>query len=186
MVGKGLCRKHYVRMQRKGDTSDVRKNAARKCEWPGGCDRSATVRGRCGNHKIRPTKQPRRLACPACGAGFVGYRSDTVFCSRTCKAKGRTGDGRGAEAARRSYFKRQYGLTVDQVDEMLLGGCAICGTIDWPGRHNRGHIDHDHATGKVRGVLCSECNTGLGKFRDDPELVDRAAAYLRSAVDLTP
>lgn len=40
------------------------------------------------------------------------------------------------------------------------------------------HIDHDHRTGKVRGILCQACNLGLGKFRDDPALIKSAIRYL--------
>ncbi len=40
------------------------------------------------------------------------------------------------------------------------------------------HIDHDHSTGKVRGLLCSCCNTGIGMFKDNPDVLDRAAFYL--------
>jgi hypothetical protein len=51
--------------------------------------------------------------------------------------------------------------------------CVICGSQD------KLVVDHGHATGKVRGMLCSHCNLGLGHFRDDPTLLEFAAAYVR-------
>ena len=51
--------------------------------------------------------------------------------------------------------------------------CVICGS-DEPLV-----VDHDHKTGKVRGMLCNHCNRGLGHFRDDPELLEFAAQYVR-------
>lgn len=58
--------------------------------------------------------------------------------------------------------------------------CEICGRVDGDcgGRSGRLHIDHDHATGKFRGLLCPDCNLTLGKMKDDPELLRRAADYL--------
>lgn len=55
------------------------------------------------------------------------------------------------------------------------GVCAICGRAPNGRAH---HIDHSHSTGKIRGVLCMNCNQGLGHFKDDPTLLGQAIAYL--------
>lgn len=75
-------------------------------------------------------------------------------------------------------YLRNYGLTKKAYEDLLKsqgGGCSICGT---PPSTKRLAVDHDHKTGKVRGILCEPCNHGLGKFRDDPSLCHSAAAYL--------
>ena len=55
--------------------------------------------------------------------------------------------------------------------------CVICGVEDAL------VVDHDHITGKVRGMLCNHCNRGLGHFRDDPMLLEFAAQYLYASAD---
>lgn len=83
-------------------------------------------------------------------------------------------------AMRDGYYRRTYGKSADEVDEMLdaqNGGCAICGAK--PERLASMHIDHDHEHGHLRGLLCVSCNQGLGQFRDDPALLLRAIVYLR-------
>lgn len=57
--------------------------------------------------------------------------------------------------------------------------CAICDSGPTTQRYGRLSIDHDHATGDIRGLLCARCNTALGFFRDSATLLDKAAAYLR-------
>ncbi len=129
------------------------------------------------------------IRCATCGALFTPQRrrKGTRFCSRACKEVERRASGRARQASLRSYFKRRYGLTPEQVADMETRGCAVCGTTEWMGRHSRPHIDHDHQTGQVRGLLCHNCNLALGHLHDDPELVERALAYLRgSLIDLTP
>jgi hypothetical protein len=82
--------------------------------------------------------------------------------------------------ARNAYFLRTYGVSAEDVDEMLdaqNGRCAICGAK--PSRLASMHIDHDHEHGHLRGMLCLSCNQGLGQFRDDPALLLRAIVYLR-------
>ena len=74
---------------------------------------------------------------------------------------------------------RKYGMTIEQYDAMLLaqgGGCFICGR---PPREDISlHVDHDHSTGKVRGILCFCCNNALADFHEDPEFLKKAASYV--------
>jgi hypothetical protein len=62
------------------------------------------------------------------------------------------------------------------------GGCALGGAPPPPGKSL--HIDHDHVTGEVRGLLCFKHNNALGDFDDDPELLHRALRYLRRPDEL--
>jgi hypothetical protein len=89
-----------------------------------------------------------------------------------------------AERIRRRNYKVAYGITVEEYDEMLVtqgGKCAIC-SADEPGGPGRWHVDHDHKTSKVRGLLCARCNRALGGFKDDPVILQSAIDYLRRAV----
>ena len=74
---------------------------------------------------------------------------------------------------------RMHGLTLDDYDRMLAEQghrCAICGTPAAPGE--RLHVDHDHETSEVRGLLCGPCNRGLGLYKDSPALLANAINYL--------
>lgn len=86
------------------------------------------------------------------------------------------------DARRRNLF-RMYKMTVAEFDALVIGQgsvCAICHEEPQPDRSGRTgwHVDHCHDTGAVRGLLCSRCNTGLGKFRDNAEFLRAAADYL--------
>lgn len=87
-------------------------------------------------------------------------------------------------------LKVNYGLTLDEYNSMLEdqdGVCAICNTVE-TAKSNAGYIknlavDHCHKTGKVRGLLCQDCNIGIGKLKDDINLLKKAEEYLRRDYD---
>lgn len=83
-----------------------------------------------------------------------------------------------------AHIKRKYGITAERYYAMLSaqgGACAICRT-EKPGRAtDRFHVDHCHATGKVRGLLCSRCNQMLGQAHDDVAVLTGAIAYLQQS-----
>ncbi len=84
-------------------------------------------------------------------------------------------------------LKQNYGISLEEYEAMVAaqdGKCAVCGRIP-AGKHNQGclHVDHNHRTGKVRGLLCSQCNRGLGFFGDSSETLLRAATYLAEGGD---
>lgn len=87
------------------------------------------------------------------------------------------------------WLKRRYGLTLAQYDAMLQvqgGGCAVCGGPQANRRcGDRFCVDHDHATGRIRGLLCGPCNLAIGYFQDRPDLLRAAAAYLERCQVLT-
>lgn len=82
------------------------------------------------------------------------------------------------EKQRHSHLKTNYGITIDSYDEMFekqAGSCAVCN--DAP-TGKRLHVDHDHATGKIRALLCPRCNLALGCTGDDPGKLRALAEYL--------
>lgn len=82
----------------------------------------------------------------------------------------------GLASERRRKFRKMYGLTIEQAESILAqqgGVCAICGAVPKPWQ-----MDHDHASGAMRGVLCRPCNSLLGMARDDTAVLLRAVSYL--------
>jgi hypothetical protein len=83
----------------------------------------------------------------------------------------------GNRKTRERYLKSKYNMSLEEYDELAhqqRGRCAIC-------NHQVAgllYVDHNHATGEVRGLLCNGCNTGLGHFGDDASNLMRAIGYL--------
>lgn len=81
---------------------------------------------------------------------------------------------------RDEWMRQRYGITLKEYDAMFAqqgNVCAICKLSD----EKTMHIDHDHETGKVRGILCSQCNQGIGLLRENQSSIARAIQYLLAA-----
>jgi hypothetical protein len=105
--------------------------------------------------------------CSKCNTTTGPFRKDRNICLK-CKQR-----------HQRSYeLRRRYNLTPEEWDALFKkqrGKCAICRRPPL----RRLHVDHCHKTGKVRGLLCWACNSGVGKLKDCPATMLRAAKYIR-------
>lgn len=87
-------------------------------------------------------------------------------------------------SANRAAVQRKFKYGLSPEDYQLIldkqeDRCAICGQKFGEHRHHKPHVDHDHMSGKVRGLLCFNCNSGIGHLKDDPALIQRALNYLK-------
>lgn len=92
------------------------------------------------------------------------------------------------EQSTNAHYKRSFGLTLNDVKSLLEGQfnkCALCekelSVLQGRGFSTIAHVDHDHVTGKVRGVLCGNCNTALGKLGDSVASIEKVLSYLRKS-----
>lgn len=84
---------------------------------------------------------------------------------------------------RKNESLKQYDMTLSDYDKMLEkqgGRCKICSTDTPRGQSTAGrfYVDHNHETGEVRGLLCNDCNTGIGLLKDSPLILSKAIEYL--------
>lgn len=171
---KGLCAFHYHRRARgaalvpRNWRDTVVLNRDRWCTYEE-CVRPVYARGLCKMHYQQETYVPAEPRDPArfgvCTVdGCDRFRASET--GRTYCVKHRHWD---------SHLKHTYGLSIEKWDALLAeqgGGCAICHRTD------KLHVDHDHDTREVRGILCGGCNRALGCMDDDPERMLAAARYL--------
>ena len=81
---------------------------------------------------------------------------------------------------RSHHFQYRYGITIEQLSELIKTAnnkCQICGSVF--SKINKPHVDHDHKTKVIRGILCRNCNTGIGMLRDSPKILKLAIEYLK-------
>lgn len=128
----------------------------------------------------------------ACRAWYKVNKDYANSAKRVTRATNPTYNKRQLELQKQAYardpekfkeksFLRKHGITIAQKAEILVeqgGTCAACKTTDPGGGRNAWHLDHNHATGTIRGVLCHGCNLALGMVKDNPTTLRALAGYV--------
>lgn len=146
----------------------------------------------CGRFRVSPCSQVRRHENASCGCKGV-YKNDKRRCPhcKTFKEQDEFGPNDGNRkclACRRSpeyyqtlkisQFMWRYDAPKSVIEDLLSReACDICNKVFTDSK--TAHIDHDHKTGKIRGRLCANCNSGIGMLQDDVTVLEKAAAYLK-------
>lgn len=161
--------------------------AQRNCTVDG-CGRTEAARGLCSRHYYRQQRglpldatyaELRATAKPACSVDGCGQPSVARGMCRPHYSRQWQRRYRAEQPEKvRAWGYKKYGLTADDVANLLAAQGGVCPICELP--PERAHIDHNHDTGQVRGILCHNCNIGLGHFRDDMERLIRATSYLVS------
>jgi hypothetical protein len=145
--------------------------------------------------EVKKNPDGRRYACKECyngvrkmyrenhGDRIAAYKRELYYASHEENKKRL----RELYPQRRAWkLMNQYGMTVEQYDQILKdqdGKCAICRRPPTQATGNSTkpqlHVDHCHFTGTVRGLLCNNCNSGMGLLGDSIEMLNRASAYLK-------
>lgn len=133
--------------------------------------------------------------CPDCGkkypySEFYNNKNDSRGMSSQCKKcmmkRRKVWEVENPDMhfdKRRGYgLRKNYGITINDYNDMFEkqnGLCAVCGS-DSNGTTRSKHlfVDHDHTTGKIRGLLCNKCNQALGLLNDNTSVLERAINYL--------
>ncbi len=135
-------------------------------------------------HRLTPEQKARhRENCRAYRKRNPGKDRETYLRFRAAHPEWRKEDYKRHRAANLARARmNKYGLTPDALAALLAGQngvCAICRTVlNSTSKPTTPHVDHDHKTGAIRGLLCSHCNTGIGALRDDAANVMAAYRYL--------
>jgi hypothetical protein len=149
-------------------------------------------------YKRKTTKDGLDSSCKACvqkrnkdylntEKGKLARKKALSNFSKTNNAKAQAKNYResvkGTISKRKKWLKYKYSITPEDYYEMLVAQdykCKICKTTENEGRQFL-DVDHCHTSQKIRGLLCNQCNNGLGRFKDSIELLQSAIEYLSSA-----
>lgn len=172
-------KKEYAENRRKKYNSDPRERERRKKQSRSGEENIKYMKKYYKNNsdKFKKTRKQQDIHNEA---RRERYKNDPEFREK-CKSYAR---GRCKLKRREERLMSKYGISLKEYDEMLKqqnGKCKICGSEKVGGNHKYLKVDHCHKTGKVRGLLCNDCNLGIGKLKDDPDILRNAAKYIEEA-----
>lgn len=121
-----------------------------------------------------------------CSKGTIAYHcgNNVKYKSYQRNLKNKRKNAKPLEITRIDYIKSAYGITGEEYFNLIKkckDKCEICkkDNKNGFGTQNRLNVDHDHKTGKVRGMLCNRCNTALGLLYDNIEILKAAIKYLK-------
>uniref|UniRef100_A0AAU8BB03 Endonuclease VII n=1 Tax=Escherichia phage Baskent_phicoli_1 TaxID=3145031 RepID=A0AAU8BB03_9CAUD len=121
-------------------------------------------------HKHKTSKDGRESQCKTC-------RNKQIMKTRKLRY---SKSASFRESKRNETLRKLYGITVDDYEEMFKRQGGVCAICHQPETGNiRMAVDHCHASGKVRGLLCKNCNTALGNLKDSIEILTNAITYLQ-------
>lgn len=117
-----------------------------------------------------------------------GYQFSCISCRKDKKDKHKNSMSpeEWALLNKQYWLKSEYGISLEDYNLMLKQQehkCAICNTDETDVYRQTLYVDHCHSTGAVRGLLCMQCNSGLGKFKDSLERLEAAKEYLRKVTN---
>ena len=164
-VNTEYCQKHYYRLKRNGSLEIKRlpPNRDRGCSVEG-CTNKHGSRGFCYSHYKARADRETKCVLNGCNRNIESRKTGLCSTHQDLLRNGADLD------------------TMIEVYKKFDGKCEICGTTDPKGYYGKFHTDHDHVTGKVRGLLCDQCNKGLGHFKDNIGYLESAVRYLNEAI----
>lgn len=137
--------------------------------------------------KSKRHKDGYRYECKVCYNKYMKNRREDPVIAEKVRQSGAKWRAANPEADKRKYLFRKFNITLEEYKNLLEeqgGVCAICGEKERVVRRAKSGqemlaVDHCHETGKIRGLLCFKCNTGIGALGDSIEGLERALNYLR-------
>lgn len=174
---KGMCNTHYRRLRAHGDPEVLLKKPIRRTDTHKECVKCREMLPWDAFNRASQSTDGRQAMCRLCARSANGswYDANRAKAREDAKRWNRE----NPEAAKTHHYKSRYGITNEEYERLREGQNSLCAICEKPQREGRPlYVDHDHYSGEVRGLLCHGCNTGLGGFRDNPDLLASAAHYL--------